>query len=203
LIDLSSDSAITGFRKVPRSYSKSAKKNSKPSEEDLDTLPTTRKSSEPEDNTTPAKKLKRAPLKASSPKKAKDVGAKEAEPMSSEEKPANIIPSSPQKKKFNYGDYLRRKQTGPMAPGSKEIPVGEENCLEGLTFVFTGELSSISREDSSDLVKRYGGRVTTGPSHKTSYLVVGEDAGESKLAKVREWGIPIINEDQFFDLIRN
>ena len=78
---------------------------------------------------------------------------------------------------------MRRKQAGPIAPGSKEIPVGEENCLEGLTFVLTGELSSISRDDASDLVKRYGGRVTTGPSHKTNYLVVGEELESTKLAK--------------------
>lgn len=40
---------------------------------------------------------------------------------------------------------------------SKEVPVGNDNCLAGLTFVFTGELESLSREAGSDLVKRYGG----------------------------------------------
>lgn len=68
--------------------------------------------------------------------------------------------------------------------GSKEIPIGAENCLDGLTFVFTGVLDSLEREDAMDLVKRYGGRVTGNISKKTSYVVMGEGAGESKLSKV-------------------
>jgi len=42
----------------------------------------------------------------------------------------------------------------------------------------------MEREQASDLIKKYGGRVTTSVSKKTSYLVIGEEAGESKLAKV-------------------
>ncbi|KAI8844475.1 replication factor RFC1 C terminal domain-containing protein [Chytriomyces cf. hyalinus JEL632] len=90
---------------------------------------------------------------------------------------------------------------GPSAPGSKEIPVGEENCLTGLTFVFTGELSSISRDDAQNLVKRYGGRVTGAVSGKTSYLVAGEDSGESKLSKAKSVKVKIIDEDGFLDVI--
>ena len=51
------------------------------------------------------------------------------------------------------------RSAGPAAPGSKDIPAGEPNCLAGLTLVFTGELSSLSREEASDLAKRYGGCV--------------------------------------------
>ena len=50
----------------------------------------------------------------------------------------------------------KRRAEGPQAPGSKEIPVGKPNCLAGLAFVFTGELSSLSREDATTLAKRYG-----------------------------------------------
>lgn len=64
-------------------------------------------------------------------------------------------------------------------------PQGEENCLEGLTFVITGVLESIERDDAADLIQRYGGKVTGSVSKKTSYLVVGRDAGESKISKVR------------------
>ena len=59
-----------------------------------------------------------------------------------------------------------------------------ENCLEGLTFVVTGVLDSMEREEASELIKRYGGKVTTNVSGRTSYLVVGEEPGEGKLAKV-------------------
>ncbi|KAI9332356.1 replication factor RFC1 C terminal domain-containing protein [Obelidium mucronatum] len=97
----------------------------------------------------------------------------------------------------------KKSSGGPAALGSKEIPVGEDNCLMGLTFVFTGELSSISRDDAQDLVKRYGGRVTGGVSGKTSYVVVGEEAGQSKLGKAATLKIKTLDEDQLFELVRN
>lgn len=70
-----------------------------------------------------------------------------------------------------------------------------------MTFVFTGELSSITREDATDLVKRYCGRVTGSPSGKTSYVVVGDDAGASKLQKVKSLKIKTLDEDEFLELI--
>lgn len=50
--------------------------------------------------------------------------------------------------------------------------------------MITGVLDSMEREMAAELVKRYGGKVTGSVSGRTSYLVAGEDAGESKLAKV-------------------
>lgn len=88
-----------------------------------------------------------------------------------------------------------------MKTGSKEIPEGQPNCLAGLTFVFTGELTSIAREDATNLAKRYGGRVTTAPSGKTSYVVVGEQAGASKLEKIEKLKLKRLTEDEFLDLI--
>ena len=52
----------------------------------------------------------------------------------------------------SYRDYLNR--SGPKALGSKVIPEGEENCFEGLTFVITGVLESLEREEAADIVKR-------------------------------------------------
>jgi replication factor C subunit 1 len=69
--------------------------------------------------------------------------------------------------------------------------------------VFTGELTSISRDEAQDLVRRYGARVTGAPSSKTSYLVVGEDAGQSKLDKAKKLGLKTINEDELFELIKS
>ena len=51
--------------------------------------------------------------------------------------------------------------------------------------MITGVLESLEREEAADIIKKYGGKVTTNISGKTSYIVVGEEAGESKLAKVR------------------
>ena len=56
--------------------------------------------------------------------------------------------------------------------------------MDGLTFVSTGILESIEREEAADLIQRYGGKVTQSVSKKTSYVVVGRDPGESKLSKV-------------------
>ncbi|KAI8817938.1 replication factor RFC1 C terminal domain-containing protein [Fimicolochytrium jonesii] len=97
---------------------------------------------------------------------------------------------------------MSRKSAGPVALGSKQIPEGAENCLAGLTFVFTGDLSSISRDTATDLVKRYGGKTTTAASSRTSYVVVGAEPGESKMKKVKEHNIKTVDEDGFFDLIR-
>ena len=61
---------------------------------------------------------------------------------------------------------------------------GSEDCLQGLDFVITGVLDSITREDAEDLIKRHGGSVKTGVSKKTSYVLTGVEPGESKTKKV-------------------
>ena len=55
-----------------------------------------------------------------------------------------------------------------------------------MTFVITGVSESLEREEMVDIIKKYGGKVTTSISGRTSYVVVGEEAGESKLAKVTQ-----------------
>ncbi len=65
--------------------------------------------------------------------------------------------------------------------------------LSGKTFVITGTLPSMSREQAKDLIQRHGGRVTGSVSTKTDYLVAGERAG-SKLAKAEKLGVAVIGE---------
>jgi replication factor C subunit 1 len=86
--------------------------------------------------------------------------------------------------------------------GAAELPEGADECLTGLSFVFTGVLQTISRDEGQALVKRYGGKVVGQPSSKTSFVVLGEDAGPSKLAKIKSIGIKTIDENGLFDLIR-
>ncbi|EMR08903.1 hypothetical protein PNEG_02685 [Pneumocystis murina B123] len=86
---------------------------------------------------------------------------------------------------------------------SKEIPIGRINCLSGLTFVFTGILKTIDREEGCNLVKRYGGKVTTAPSSKTSFVVLGTDAGPKKIEVIKKNKLKTINEDGLFYLIKN
>ncbi|KAJ3020651.1 hypothetical protein HKX48_000445 [Thoreauomyces humboldtii] len=105
-------------------------------------------------------------------------------------------------KKFNFREHAAKKSAGPSAPGSKEIPEGKENCLAGVTLVFSGDLSSISRDDATSLAKRYGARVTSALSGKTSFLVLGDLPGASKLKKAEELNLKTLDEDGFLDLIR-
>ncbi|KAF4118825.1 replication factor C subunit 1 [Onychostoma macrolepis] len=118
-------------------------------------------------------------------------------------KPENTSPEDLEKKRANssaYRNFLNRE--GPRALGSKEIPQGAENCLEGCVFVLTGVLESMERDDAKSLIERYGGKVTGNVSRKTTYLVLGRDSGASKTEKAESFGTKIINEDELFDLIR-
>lgn len=102
--------------------------------------------------------------------------------------------------KFEFGGG--NASAGPMNPGAKEIPQGQPNCLAGMTFVFTGVLETLGREEGQNLVKKYGGKTTTSPSSKTSFVVLGNEAGPKKLETIQKLGIKTIDEDGLFDLIR-
>ena len=73
--------------------------------------------------------------------------------------------------------------------------------LEGLTFVLTGTLPNLSREDAKAKIESAGGRVSGSVSKKTNYVVAGEDAG-SKLDKARELGVNVIDEAALEELLR-
>lgn len=74
--------------------------------------------------------------------------------------------------------------------------------LEGLSFLFTGTLSKLKRNDAEELVERNGGTILSGVSSKLNYLVVGEDAG-SKLEKAKKINsIKIISEDDFLNIVK-
>jgi DNA ligase (NAD+) len=71
----------------------------------------------------------------------------------------------------------------------------------GLTFVLTGALSKFTREEATQKIELFGGKAAGSVSKKTSYVVVGENAG-SKERKARELGIPILSEDDFLTMIQ-
>jgi DNA ligase (NAD+) len=74
-------------------------------------------------------------------------------------------------------------------------PAAGEGTLSGRTFVITGTLPSMSRDEARAFVKAHGGKVTDSVSKNTSYLVAGEAAG-SKLAKAHDLDVPVIDEGQ-------
>jgi DNA ligase (NAD+) len=77
----------------------------------------------------------------------------------------------------------------------------EGGPFEGFTFVLTGALPTLSREQAKDLIESAGGKVTGSVSRKTSYVVAGVDAG-SKLTKAESLGLRIIDEVQLLDLLQ-
>lgn len=79
---------------------------------------------------------------------------------------------------------------------------GEEKgvLFEGLTFVLTGTLPTMTRDEASAIIKQNGGKVSGSVSKKTSYVVAGEEAG-SKLTKAKELGVKIIDEEALLKMV--
>jgi len=79
--------------------------------------------------------------------------------------------------------------------------VRKTGFFAGKTFVLTGELASMRREEARREIEARGGRVTDSVSRKTDYLIVGQNPG-SKLRKAQELGIPQLSEEQFLQLLK-
>ncbi|KAK5557061.1 DNA replication factor C complex subunit Rfc1 [Exophiala xenobiotica] len=178
-----------------------------------------RKSKDPEDedgddflddeDVTPKKKARKTATTAA--RKPRAAAKKEEREESSEIKsildniPQVRAPTPPprdENKKFKFQPGGGNANVAPPEAGSAELPQGADNCLAGLTFVFTGVLKSLGRDEGISLVKQYGGKVTGGPSKKTGYVVIGSDAGPKKLETIRNLGIKTIDEQGLFALIK-
>ena len=82
----------------------------------------------------------------------------------------------------------------------KNTSVQKTNELEGKTFVLTGTLQSMTRDEASDKIKMMGGKTSSSVSKKTSFVIAGENAG-SKLDKAQDLGVIILNEEEFLKMI--
>ena len=83
---------------------------------------------------------------------------------------------------------------------SKSAASKVDDRFAGKTFVLTGTLPTMTRDEASALIESYGGKCSGSVSKKTSYVLAGEAAG-SKLTKAQEFGIPIISEDDLKKMI--
>jgi DNA ligase (NAD+) len=80
--------------------------------------------------------------------------------------------------------------------GAPTAPQTQNSNVSGKTFVLTGTLPTLGRDEAKELIEAAGGKVTGSVSKKTHYVVAGEDAG-SKLDKARELGVAVLDEDGF------
>lgn len=103
----------------------------------------------------------------------------------------------------SYFQMMANRSSGPLHPGVLKIPDGLPNCLAGFSFVFTGNFNELGREEISDLAKKYGGKVVSAPSKRTSFVVVGENPGPGKIEKIKDYQLKCLTEEQFYKLIES
>ena len=106
-------------------------------------------------------------------------------------------------------EFFSQDQTKDLIQRLKDYGVNMEDTSEtsidtkfdGLTFVLTGSLEHLTRNEAQDLIEKHGGKVSGSVSKKTSYVVAGEEAG-SKLTKAQSLGIKILTEEDFLSMIK-
>lgn len=105
-------------------------------------------------------------------------------------------------------DWFRQEQSVHLIEKLRNAGVNFENKqvvtdtrFAGMTFVLTGALTKFTRDEATAHIERFGGKASGSVSKKTTYVVVGENAG-SKERKARELGIPILSEDDFIAMIQ-
>lgn len=151
-----------------------------------------------------------SPKKSSPAKKQKaDTGASSAPTGASAEEilakiPDAELPETEDTKDKPFNFFQQRKADGPQPSGEElEIPEAQPNCLSGLTMIFTGILPRLERTVAENLAKKYGAKVTKSILGKTSLVVIGEEAGPSKVQKIKKNKIKAITEDGFIQLLQS
>jgi DNA ligase (NAD+) len=102
-----------------------------------------------------------------------------------------------------HSDVIERLQSlGVHWTDSEPMKIAEDGPLSGKTFVITGTLSTMTRDEAKSLIQKEGGKVTGSVSSKTDFLVAGEKAG-SKLVKAQKLEVSVLDEDGLRKLIAN
>lgn len=81
------------------------------------------------------------------------------------------------------------------------VPTIKNNKLSGKTFVLTGTLESLTRDEAKDLIRAAGGKISSSVSKKTDYVVAGDDPG-SKYDKAKSLHVPLLSEQAFKKLLK-
>ncbi|MDD5952886.1 MAG: NAD-dependent DNA ligase LigA [Oscillospiraceae bacterium] len=96
-------------------------------------------------------------------------------------------------------EILRELKDAGLNMTSKSVVV--DRRFQGMTFVLTGTLPTMTRSEAGALIEQYGGKVSSSVSKKTTYVLAGEDAG-SKLEKAKTLGVSILDEASFFEMLK-
>ncbi len=96
---------------------------------------------------------------------------------------------------------LKELGVNTLSLSAAEPAEGRDQRFAGLTFVLTGTLPTMTRDEASAIIESFGGKASGSVSKKTSYVLAGEAAG-SKLTKAQQLGIPIIDEEAFRAMIQ-
>jgi DNA ligase (NAD+) len=125
--------------------------------------------------------------------------------MAATEEKLEAIPGLGPQTARSIVDYFRQERNRQVIEKLKDVKVNmkrlpeevevEKGPLSGLTFVITGTLATMSREEATRFIEEQGGKVTGSVSRKTDYLLVGENAGGAKYSRGQELGIPMVDED--------
>ena len=151
------------------------------------------------------------------------IGAKSAKGLTKKYKSIDEISNASLEELSNINDvgeitaksvyeFFRQNQTIDLINKLKEAGVNTEaikneydenydNRFEGKTFVLTGSLDKYTRNQASEIIEKFGGKVSGSVSKKTSYVLAGEEAG-SKLTKAQDLGVQIISEQDFAEMIK-
>ena len=107
----------------------------------------------------------------------------------------------------NIFEFFHNEHNIQMLEDFKEKGFSFDNTLDartdelaGKTFVLTGSLQSMTRDEAGDIIKSKGGKTSSSVSKKTTYVIAGENPG-SKFDKAKDLGVIILNEDEFLKLV--
>ncbi|TID20027.1 Replication factor C subunit 1 protein [Venturia nashicola] len=155
-------------------------------------------------------KRKRSEDPEPAPKPKKKAAPKKAAKIEEEEEDADDEPKPKISKAKTKTPAEQRAANAkkPVKPEDSDLPdnvkallASSGNSLQGKTIVVTGVPPTLGRKNAETLVEKYGGRLTKSLSKKTSLVVVGNDAGPTKLEKIADLGVETMNEDEFVALL--
>ncbi|QMW05933.1 NAD-dependent DNA ligase LigA [Spirosoma foliorum] len=102
---------------------------------------------------------------------------------------------------YNRAFVEQLRAAGLQFAGEKKVVEQEGDALAGKTFLYTGTFANFSREELENRIEANGGRLLSGISKKLNYLIVGENAGPSKIDKAQKLNVQMIGEDEFLAML--